>query len=303
MPRAISGATSPRWPSSARSAPRYALENGPQDHPTVAPPGDSGRGGERRRDRQRSARRRRAVRDRIGNGRVQRRSWPTSVRSTKPRWPSAAADLDRPVLATTVPGRIGDSLRSSMDLLHQSIRENEELRASLARNEARFRKMADESPDIVWRFSRETHTALRLPEPVVRDAHRHACSCRRSRARRIRRRTRLRGPGPGGGRDRRPSRPLTVRRHLHETTTGPPPCSSCASPRLRAACRAPAETSPRSAPSRRALEHPGVSRHADGAGQPGAVPRPARPGPTPGRAGLGADRRAVPGPRRFQDRE
>ena len=89
----------------------------------------------------------------------------------------AAADLDRPVLATTVPGRIGDSLRSSMDLLHQSIRENEELRASLARNEARFRKMADESPDIVWRFSREptphfdylspsfeTHTGM--PAPV-----------------------------------------------------------------------------------------------------------------------------------------
>jgi diguanylate cyclase (GGDEF)-like protein len=70
----------------------------------------------------------------------------------------AAADLDSPVLATSVPGRIGDSLRHSVDLLKQSIRDNEELRRNLELNEARFRELAERSPDVIWRFSRH-------PEP------------------------------------------------------------------------------------------------------------------------------------------
>jgi diguanylate cyclase (GGDEF)-like protein len=67
----------------------------------------------------------------------------------------AAADFDNPVLATSVPGRIGDSLRHSADILHQSIRDNDQLRQSLQRSEIQFRELADGSPDIVWRMSRE----------------------------------------------------------------------------------------------------------------------------------------------------
>ncbi len=70
----------------------------------------------------------------------------------------AAADLDNPVLATSVPGRIGDSLRHSVNLLQQSIRDNEELQRDLELNEARFRELADRSPDVIFRFSR-------APEP------------------------------------------------------------------------------------------------------------------------------------------
>ena len=70
----------------------------------------------------------------------------------------AASDFDNPVLANSVPGRIGDSLRHSVDLLQESIRDNNELRQSLTRNEARFRELADRSPDVILRFSRE-------PEP------------------------------------------------------------------------------------------------------------------------------------------
>ncbi len=70
----------------------------------------------------------------------------------------AGADLDNPVLARSVPGRIGGSLRNSVDKLRDSIRDNEELRSSLESTEARFRELAEWSPDIIWRFSR-------LPEP------------------------------------------------------------------------------------------------------------------------------------------
>jgi diguanylate cyclase (GGDEF)-like protein len=70
----------------------------------------------------------------------------------------AAADLDSPVLATSVPGRIGDSLRHSVALLQQSIQDNDELRRNLELNEARFRELAEGSPDVIWRLSRD-------PEP------------------------------------------------------------------------------------------------------------------------------------------
>ncbi len=70
----------------------------------------------------------------------------------------ATADLDNPVLAASVPGRIGDSLRHSVDLLQQSIRDNDELHQSLELSEARFRELADGSPDVIFRFSR-------VPEP------------------------------------------------------------------------------------------------------------------------------------------
>ncbi len=64
----------------------------------------------------------------------------------------ATADLDNPVLTTPVPGRIGDSLRHSIVTLQESIRENQSLQLELERNEARFRELADRSPDIILRF-------------------------------------------------------------------------------------------------------------------------------------------------------
>jgi diguanylate cyclase (GGDEF)-like protein len=70
----------------------------------------------------------------------------------------ATADLGNSVLATSVPGRIGESLRHSVDLLQQSIRDNDQLQQTLERNEARFRELADRSPDVIFRFSR-------VPEP------------------------------------------------------------------------------------------------------------------------------------------
>ena len=72
----------------------------------------------------------------------------------------AAGDLDNPVLAAPVPGRIGDSLHHSVDRLQRSIRDNEELRQDLRLSETQFRELADRSPDIVFRFSRE-------PEPHI----------------------------------------------------------------------------------------------------------------------------------------
>ncbi len=67
----------------------------------------------------------------------------------------ASADVDNPVVAEKVPGRIGDSLRHSVDLLRESIRDNEELRRDLTSSEIRFRELADASPDIIWRFARD----------------------------------------------------------------------------------------------------------------------------------------------------
>jgi diguanylate cyclase (GGDEF)-like protein len=72
----------------------------------------------------------------------------------------AAGDLDNPVLAAPVPGRIGDSLHHSVDRLQRSIRDSEELRQNLTLSETQFRELADRSPDIVFRFSRE-------PEPHI----------------------------------------------------------------------------------------------------------------------------------------
>jgi len=72
----------------------------------------------------------------------------------------SAGDLDNPVLTAPVPGRISDSLRHSVDRLQQSIRDNEELRRNLTLSETRFRELADRSPDIVFRFTRE-------PEPRI----------------------------------------------------------------------------------------------------------------------------------------
>jgi len=70
----------------------------------------------------------------------------------------ATGDLNNPVLATSLPGRIGDSLRHSVDLLQQSIRDNDELHHDLELNEARFRELAERTPDIVFQFSH-------VPEP------------------------------------------------------------------------------------------------------------------------------------------
>jgi diguanylate cyclase (GGDEF)-like protein len=72
----------------------------------------------------------------------------------------AAGDLDAPVLMASVPGRLGDSLRHSVDRLQRSIRDGEELRQNLRLSETRFRELADRSPDVVFRFSRE-------PEPHI----------------------------------------------------------------------------------------------------------------------------------------
>ena len=66
----------------------------------------------------------------------------------------AAGDLDNPVLTAPVPGRIGESLRHSVDRLQRSIRDNEQLRQNLRLSETRFRELADRSPDIVFHFSR-----------------------------------------------------------------------------------------------------------------------------------------------------
>ncbi len=67
----------------------------------------------------------------------------------------ASADLDSAALTTSVPGRIGDSLRHSVATLQQSIRDNEELRESLTLSETRFRDLAEKSPDVIFRFSRD----------------------------------------------------------------------------------------------------------------------------------------------------
>jgi diguanylate cyclase (GGDEF)-like protein/PAS domain S-box-containing protein len=67
----------------------------------------------------------------------------------------AAGDLDDPALARQVPGRIGASLQHSVERLSTSIRDNEELRRSLEVDEARFRELADRSPDVIWRIARE----------------------------------------------------------------------------------------------------------------------------------------------------
>ncbi|HEV7526566.1 MAG TPA: diguanylate cyclase [Acidimicrobiia bacterium] len=80
----------------------------------------------------------------------------------------AAADLDSPVLTISVPGRIGDSLRHSVDTLQQSIRDNDELRRSLERSEARFRELADGSPDIVLRISRDPTPHFDYVSPSAR---------------------------------------------------------------------------------------------------------------------------------------
>ena len=66
----------------------------------------------------------------------------------------AAGDLDNPVLTAPVPGRIGESLRHSVDRLQRSIRDNDQLRQNLRLSETRFRELADRSPDIVFHFSR-----------------------------------------------------------------------------------------------------------------------------------------------------
>ena len=92
----------------------------------------------------------------------------------------AAGDLDDPVLASQVPGRIGDSLQHSVERLSTSIRENEELRRSLEVDEARFRELADGSPDVIWRIARqpvahidylspafETVTGIRADEALI----------------------------------------------------------------------------------------------------------------------------------------
>lgn len=71
----------------------------------------------------------------------------------------ARADFDDPVLKTSVPGQIGVSLQESVQRLSQSVRDNEQLRARLADSEARFRELADRSPDIIWRF-------IRTPVPM-----------------------------------------------------------------------------------------------------------------------------------------
>ncbi len=67
----------------------------------------------------------------------------------------ASGDLDNAALRTPVPGRIGDSLRHSVERLHESMRANEALRQTLALSEIRFRELADRSPDIVIHLSRE----------------------------------------------------------------------------------------------------------------------------------------------------
>ncbi len=77
----------------------------------------------------------------------------------------AAGDLDNSALANPVPGRIGDSLRHSVDRLHSSIRTNEELRRTLTLSETRFRELADRSPDIVLHVSREPELHIDYVSP------------------------------------------------------------------------------------------------------------------------------------------
>ena len=77
----------------------------------------------------------------------------------------AAGDLENPALTTPVPGRIGDSLRHSVDRLHESIRINEELRQTLTISETRFREFADHSPDIVLHLAREPQLHIDYMSP------------------------------------------------------------------------------------------------------------------------------------------
>jgi diguanylate cyclase (GGDEF)-like protein len=77
----------------------------------------------------------------------------------------ASGDLDNFALTTPVPGRIGDSLRHSVDRLHTSVRTNEELRRTLTLSETRFHELADRSPDIVLHVSREPELHIDYVSP------------------------------------------------------------------------------------------------------------------------------------------
>ncbi len=75
----------------------------------------------------------------------------------------AAADFDNPVLRTSVPGQIGESLRHSVDRLSKSIRDNEQLRRNLASNEARFRALVQHADDLIMILDREGRIVYQSP--------------------------------------------------------------------------------------------------------------------------------------------
>ncbi len=123
----------------------------------------------------------------------------------------AASDLDSPVLSISVPGRIGDSLRHSAEMLQQSIRDNEELRLNLEHNEARFRELADGSPDIIFRFSREPYPHFEYLSPSFERITGIPVRDRRRRFPGICGRARRRGPGPRRRRRCRSELPISCR--------------------------------------------------------------------------------------------
>jgi diguanylate cyclase (GGDEF)-like protein len=81
----------------------------------------------------------------------------------------ADAHLDDPVLVNALPGRLGDSLRDSVETLKESIRSNANLRENLQRSETHFRDLADRSPDVVFRLTRDPAPRLEYLSPSFED--------------------------------------------------------------------------------------------------------------------------------------
>ena len=77
----------------------------------------------------------------------------------------AEADFENPALAQSLPGRIGESLRHSVETLKRSIRGNEDLLETMQVSETRFRELADRSPDVVFRVTRDPQARIEYLSP------------------------------------------------------------------------------------------------------------------------------------------